>query len=377
MKALSLQARKTLGVVALMASGAAGCRSPEAVRIGVVVSDTAVAGAQLAATEVNATGGIRGQPLSLRVIADGGNTRASLALAAADGLSQDATVIGVVGHSNSSASLSAAQIYNQRRVVQIAPTSSAPLLSRAGPYTFRLVASDVHQAQFLAGEVTAGNARPRTAVFFVNDDYGHALHEELLARMARDEVPIVYDAPYGEGEPLPDVAAIARSVADRRPELLLWVGRTAQLQQLLSVLRPALPELRVLASDGMNSGEAERNLGGVLTGVRYVSVVDPGSSRARLEDLRARYRALTGNTLTAESALTYDAVMLLAAAARAVGPDREAIRRYLAAVGNGQPAFDGASGTIAFDENGDPRPAYYLAEIAADGSHAVPGSRHE
>ncbi len=356
--------------VAAMALAAVGCRSREPVRIGVVVSDDAVAGARLAAADINATGGIQGRPLDLRVIT-GGNTRAGPALSAAESLSLDDAIIGVVGHSNSSSSLSAAQIYNARHLVQIAPTSSAPLLSQAGPYTFRLVASDVHQARFLADLVMADKARPRVAMFFVNDDYGHSLHQELRARLARGNVPVVYDAPYTGEEELRDVGAIARSLAEGRPELLVWLGRTMQIRQLLPVLRPALPELRILASDGIDSAESEQNADGVLTGVRYVSLIDPSTSRAALNSLRARFRATTGAPLAVEAALTYDSVMLLATAARAVGPERDAIRGYLAALGTQRPAYEGATAPITFDENGDTRPSYFLAEITANGTRTV------
>jgi branched-chain amino acid transport system substrate-binding protein len=44
---------------------------------------------------------------------------------------------------------------------------------------------------------------------------------------------------------------------------------------------------------------------------------------------------------------------LIAEAVEAVGPDRTRIRDYLAAVGTRRPAFEGVTGRIAFDENGD------------------------
>jgi len=53
------------------------------------------------------------------------------------------------------------------------------------------------------------------------------------------------------------------------------------------------------------------------------------------------------------AAMTYDAVRLIARALEAVGPDRRALRDYLARVGQSEPAFEGVSGTIAFDANGD------------------------
>ena len=244
---------------------AEGCRSRETVRFGIVVTDDAVVAAQLAASEINASGGIQGHPLELRVIADDSSTRASLSLAAAEELSRDETVIGVVGHSNSSASLSAAQIYNARHVAQIAPTSSAPLLRQVGPYTFRLVPSDVHQARFLADQVAAGPTAPRIALFFVNDDYGRALHEEFRALLEGAGVPVVYDAPYIHEEPLPDPAATARRMAQEGPDLLVWIGRAAQLRQLLPELRLAIPGIRILASDGIDEAMTYRNEGASST----------------------------------------------------------------------------------------------------------------
>lgn len=348
----------------------AGCRGQGPLKVGIVISEEAVLAAQLAASDINATGGIRGRPLSLEVIS-GGNTRASLALAAAESLSQDAAVIAVVGHSNSSASLSAAQIYNERKVVQVAPTSTAPLLSQAGPYTFRLVPADSYQAQFLAEEITGGGFGQRTAVFFVNDDYGHALNDALRKLLARAKVPIVYEARFTEGDSLHEVAGIARALSDAHPDRLVWLGRSRQLLELLPELRRVLPALPILASDGINDSNTESNADGAITGVRYVSLIDPTASRAALNDLRARFRAVKDRPLTVEGALTYDAVMLLATAARAVGPDREAIRGYLAGVGNRTPEYEGATGAIAFDENGDVPPVYFLAEFTPTGSHIV------
>ncbi len=53
--------------------------------------------------------------------------------------------------------------------------------------------------------------------------------------------------------------------------------------------------------------------------------------------------------------MTYDAIRLLARAIEQVGTNRTAIRDYLANVGQtaDNPAFEGVSGTIRFDANGD------------------------
>lgn len=366
------ESRRRRALLALLLLGAASaCTDVHAVRIGVISTTEGVAGANFAVSEINTSGGIRGRALVVRVMAEGTSTLARAALSAADSLVQDPTVIGVVGHSNSSASLSGSQIYNARHIVQIAPTSSSPLLSTAGHYTFRLVPSDVHQAQFLAEQLTAEHGKPRTAVVFVNDDYGRALFQEFRRQLVERGVPIVLEMPYTETQPLTDVAAAARAVAKSDAQTLVWLGRTQQLRQLLPALRTLVPHIDILASDGVDNAETERNLDGVLTGIRYACFVDVTSSRPEFAALRDRFRAKTGDSMTAGIALTYDAVMLLATAARTVGPRREAIRKYLASLGRDRPAFAGATGNFAFDEHGDPQPSYCLAEVTPQGTRIV------
>jgi branched-chain amino acid transport system substrate-binding protein len=309
--------------------------------------------------------------LALRLMSAGPSTAARPAIVAAESLANDPATMAVVGHSNSSASLAASQIYNTRHIVQIAPTSSAPLLNRAGPFTFRLVASDIHQAQFLAGVIAAGGARPRVAVFFVNDDYGRALEHELRARLGDQSVPIVYGAPYTEHEGFVDAASVVRAVANTHPAILVWLGRAPALLELLPALRRTMPLLRVLASDGVDNVATKSNPESAFIGVQYVSYLQLNGERAPISALRARLKARSGTPLSVETALSYDAVMLLATAAREVGTDRVAIRDYLTSLGNQRATYNGATGPIAFSADGEPQPSYFLAEVGALGPRSV------
>jgi ABC-type branched-subunit amino acid transport system substrate-binding protein len=53
------------------------------------------------------------------------------------------------------------------------------------------------------------------------------------------------------------------------------------------------------------------------------------------------------------AAATYDAVYLLRDVIARAGPEREDVRRALAQVGTGTPAFKGVTGSVAFDMRGD------------------------
>jgi branched-chain amino acid transport system substrate-binding protein len=77
----------------------------------------------------------------------------------------------------------------------------------------------------------------------------------------------------------------------------------------------------------------------------------PGDRNAQF--VAAYGRAYTGQRPDHRGAGAYDIVQLLARAFAAVGPDRRALRDYLAQVGRAQAAFEGVTGTIAFDDRGD------------------------
>jgi branched-chain amino acid transport system substrate-binding protein len=350
------------GVLVAAAAGAIACVDYDPIRVGVVSSGEGVVGARFAAAEINRTSGIRGRPLLLRVAADG-DVQTQTAVVAAESLSTDPTVIAVVGHSNSSASLAAAQIYNLRRVVQIAPTSSSARMTGAGPYTFRLVASDVHQARFLADELVRRSVGA-VAVFYVNDDYGKPLFQELSARLTQSHVRITLEASHSAADTLPDAESSVAEMVRSGTRDVVWLGRVPQLQRLLPVLRRHVPNARILAGDGIDSREVTANAMGIFTGITHACFVDVNGARHEIAALRERYRARTGRVLTAELALTYDAVMLVAAAAREAGPRRGAILDYMRSLGRTRPVYRGATGDIEFDEGGDPRPSYCLAEIA-------------
>lgn len=359
-------ATHTLALVAVVL----GCRAADGPAVAIVVGHDGIGGARLAAAEVNRSGGIDGRPLELVVFPTARATSAEASIQLADSAAGNPRVLAVIGHSNSAASLAASQIYNARHLVQIAPTSTAPLFSVAGPYSFRLVPDDRRQAEFLARRVTTTGAR-RVALLYVNDDYGRALREALRDDLARTGTTVAYETPFLENAERERLESAARAVAAAAPDLVVWIGRPPQFLVFYPVLRGLSPTVPVLASDGMDLAPiyARPDL---FVGLRVVRLTDPGASTPRLAAFRTALRASARIAATAEAVLAYDATMLVAAALRSGARTRDEVRDWLAGVGTRRPSFDGLGGPIAFDANGDVTRTYQLAEVRADGVHAVP-----
>ena len=132
-------------VGSLFAFGCGSAKS-DVIKVGVAVPLTGASaedgnaiknGVNLAVKEINAKGGINNKKVELVVADDKGDP--SEAATVANKLAQDKSVLAIVGHFNSSCTLAAAPIYNQAGVVSVSPGSSAAAVTKAGPYTFRVI----------------------------------------------------------------------------------------------------------------------------------------------------------------------------------------------------------------------------------------------
>jgi branched-chain amino acid transport system substrate-binding protein len=81
-------------------------------------------------------------------------------------------------------------------------------------------------------------------------------------------------------------------------------------------------------------------------------LADRPSPKAQ-EFVQAYRRANNNETPDHRGAMTYDVIYMLKEAIERGGAERRQIRDYVAGIGSSHPAFEGVSGTIKFDRNGD------------------------
>jgi branched-chain amino acid transport system substrate-binding protein len=356
MKARIRRCRDALtGVGLALLAGA--CGSQEDVLIGVANSSITVDAARLAFADA-AAGGLAG--VDTVMVAEGTN-EAGPAIGMAQLMVADHGVIGVVGHSNSSASLAAAGIYNERQVVQVAPTSSATVYSQAGPYSFRLVPPDEGQAGFLVEAVAAAfPAGARIALVYVNDDYGRGLRNAVRVELPDRPGEIVLEVPYLERDiESAQIEQAGQALRAAAPDVILWLGRGSTLEQFLPTLSAVVPDAMILGADGVASGRQLDAQDGRWNGVRHVDFLDMQGTPA-LREFAARYEARFGRAATASDALTYDATRLLLAGVVAGARTGPMLREYLLSLGRSRPAYEGITGPISFDERGEISRGYVL-----------------
>jgi len=107
-----------------------------------------------------------------------------------------------------------------------------------------------------------------------------------------------------------------------------------------------------MGGDGFDGMEDKGAIAeGIYSSTVYLPTLNTEANRKFLEAYRARYPL--GNPVDYSAAASYDIVYLLRDALLRSGTNRRALRDAVADIGRKSPAFQGLTGSIAFDENGD------------------------
>jgi branched-chain amino acid transport system substrate-binding protein len=314
--------------------------------------------AQMAADEINAAGGIDGRRVRLEFGDDDADP--GKAIEVARHLRENPAVVAVVGHVNSAASIKAATIYNAENndsvggapVVQISPASSSPALTGAGEWTFRICPTDLEFSPALA-RWAARLGKRRAAVLYANDDYGQGVMTTFDDAFARGGGAVVSNDPY-----LPEMYNDAGTLDPyltralrRGADALVIGGQAAEGVKIIAAARRLGFTGPILGSDGLTG---VKDAGSVAEGVFVSSAFLPDRPAQKAQQFVQAYRQRYNNELPDHrGAMTYDVIYMLKDAIEHAGTGRRAIRDYVAAIGISRPKYEGVSGTIQFDKNGD------------------------
>ena len=309
-------------------------------------------GAELAVAQINERGGVDGRPIELVVHDDRSDPARAIGIATQ--LTDDASIVGVIGHVNSGTTRAAARIYNdpERALLTISPTATSAELSSAGPWTFRVCATDLTHGPALARWAVGSLGSRRAAVLYANDSYGRGMLASFSGAFREAGGALVASDPY--------LPALVDSVDLLRPYLERAIARNADVLMIggeLDVAMPALAMARamgftgpLIGGDGLLGMEEEApDARDVYISTGFLADQPGAAARQFVQEYQARFGALP----TGDAALAYDAVNLMAMSLGEAGTGRSALRDFVAGIGTATPAFTGVTGAIAFDENGD------------------------
>ena len=145
-------------------------------------------GAQLAAKEINAAGGVKIGDQVYEVVILGEDDKADPkegTLAAQKVV--DSGAVAVVGHLNSGTSIPASKIYSDANMTQISPSATNPKLTEQGfKTTFRVVANDNQQGGVLANYAHDALKAKTMAIVDDRTAYGQGL-ADVVEKVAKEK----------------------------------------------------------------------------------------------------------------------------------------------------------------------------------------------
>jgi branched-chain amino acid transport system substrate-binding protein len=325
--------------------------------------------AEMAAAEINASGGIGGRRLELILHSDYGEPDSAVTVA---GTLVDAGVVAVVGHVYSGTTLASAPVYNAAKVVQISPSSSSPLVSDAGDFTFRTCPSDLQQGEALARYVADRLNLRRGTILYLNDDYGRGLRQTFAREFSRLGGEVEEMDPYlGD---TPDVTSyLDRLVRRGSSQFVFLGGNKGEADIALRAARARGVKVPFLGGDALEGLEESGAIAeGTYISNAYMATFDTPKNREFVAAYAKRYPASLPPNQPA--AATYDILYMLRDALSHGVSRGTALRDAIARIGNGSPAFEGVTGEIAFDSVGDvPRQRVVIGRVESGRVRAVEG----
>lgn len=325
-------------------------------RIGIILSTTGIAAPhneplmemiRLGVEDVNRREFFKNNPLQL-IILNNESTPLGSKVAAEEAVRLNLTA--VIGAHWSSHSMAIAPVLQAAGIPMISPGSTNPKITRIGNYIFRACFLDSFQGHAMA-KFALNDLQVDTAAIIQNIDetYSTTLADYFKLSFEKNGGKVLVDDGY-RGKAT-DFTQLLKKIAQASPQVIYLPGYTRDSGLFIKQARKMGIQSTFLGGDAWD--EIDTFAHEALNGSFQTAPWHPQVPFKESEYLQKRYFQKFNEKISNMSApLAFDAVLLLAnAIERAGSNNRKKIRDALAETSH----FQGATGLITFDENGDPK----------------------
>ncbi len=310
-------------------------------------------GVAQAQDEVNRSGGIK---LLLEIANDENDP--AIAQQVATEFVKDTSILAVVGHNASNASIAAAPVYQQAGLVMISPTSFAQNLSGIGSYVFRTVPSIRFVAENLSSYIIKTTRKSNIAICVDSKAIDNQSFKEEFVKAFKVAggklTPINCDLFAPDFNPN---AAISQAIAGGADGLLL-APHVDRIDRAIEVARANQGRLALFSSPTLytfktlQSGQADIN--GMVLSVPWHPAVIPGNP------FPSNAAKLWGGAVNWRTATAYDATQAIITSLKQGNTGRDGLQKGLSSPGF---SANGATGTIQFLPSGERNGAAILVKV--------------
>jgi branched-chain amino acid transport system substrate-binding protein len=263
----------------------------------------------------------------------------------------DKHVSAVIGHQNSGTSIAVARLYSAADIAELTPSATNPQFTHLGyRTTFRMLANDSFLGQAISKYAAQQLHVHRVAVIDDRTAYGQGIADVFIDDIGKAGIPVAAreyttDKAFDFGAPL-------TLFKGKKPDAIFFGGMDTQAGPMLKQMKKYQIDVPLMGGDGVCTQEMQKLAGEALDGNLYCA--DGGRSLARMPGgptFAAKFNAKYGEPVQLYAPYAFDAMMAIYHAIVLVqSADPAKVVDGLHRV-----AFQGVTGDIAFDNNGDLR----------------------
>lgn len=301
-------------------------------------------GAEQAAEDINAAGGMDGKTIELLFGDDVSDPKQGVSVAnkfAGEG------VKFVIGHFNSGVSMPASQVYAENGILMISPASTTPKLTERGLWNvFRTCGRDDQQG-IVAGQYIAENYKDkRIAIIHDKTTYGKGVADETKKAMNNLGVTEVLYEGVNTGEK--DFSALISKIKQANADLVYWGGLHTEGGLLVRQMSGAGVTAILMGADGIATDEFA-NVGGPGSEGTLMTFASDPQKRPEAQSVIEKFEK-KGFKPEAYTLYSYAALQVLAeAAAAAKSTDPQKVAAEIKA----GKTYATVIGDLGYDANGD------------------------
>jgi len=368
MKARRLSA-VALGLVAVMALGTSfvSAQSAKVIKIasqsplsgGQSVLGTGLRNAAELAIDQNSAD-LKAMGFDVQFVPFDDQAKPDVGVANAQQIVADPAILGVVGHFNSGVAIPSSEVYDQNNLVMVSPANTNPAVTDRGLKTVNRVCGR-DDAQGAVGAQYAASLGLKS-VYVLNDTTAYGAG---VASYFRDNATALGINVLGfEGTTeTSNFDSIIQPILALNPDAVYMGGIYDQMGVFANQLAAAGYKGQLLGPDGLDSPDFAKLAGTAAVGTYYSSAAGPASAYPGTAQFVKDYTAKYGSAPTPYAAESYDSASIILAgilkAAQAANGDIPT-RADVAAAVRATSDFNGITGSISFDANGDRAEANYF-----------------
>jgi branched-chain amino acid transport system substrate-binding protein len=338
------------------------------------VGESSKFSAEMLKADINGAGGLEvgGKKYMLEFVYEDNEAKAESAVTTALKLIDKDQVLAMIGPNSSKQAVPAGQVADDNQTVMVSPWSTNPDTTLDRPWVFRAAFLDPFQGPVAVNfAVKTFNAKTAAVLYDLSNDYSKG-----LAEIFRD----VFEKKIGKGSVVAfeshgtkdqDFSAQLTKIISANPDFIFLPDNYNQVALIVKQAHQLGYKGEFMGSDAWGSSELMTLCGDDCKGLHFSTHYAAAGATGATKEFIDRYTKKYGYVPDDVAALTWDATRIVLKAIQNTGglsgklrKDRKAVRKAMAAI----PSFDGITGSMKFDDQGDPVKCAVVVKISDSGA---------